>query len=38
MQKAGMKQDAILRDRKINKYTKELNDEIIYSITKEELK
>ena len=38
MQKAGMKQDAILRDRKMNKHTKELNDEIIYSITIEELK
>lgn len=38
MKKSGMKKDAILRDRKINKYTKELNDEIVYSITKEELK
>ncbi len=37
MQKAGMKKDAILRNRKINKETKERNDLIIYSIIKEEL-
>ena len=38
MKKAGMKMDAVLRDRKINKHTQELNDEIVYSITKEDLK
>lgn len=38
MQKAGMKKDAVLRDRRINKYTQKLNDEIVFSITKEELK
>ena len=38
MQKAGMVKEAILRDRKMNKYTKELNDLIVYSITKQELK
>ena len=37
MQKAGMKMDARLRDRRINKDTKEMNDLIIYSITKDEL-
>lgn len=34
MEKAGMKKEAVLKDRRINKYTKELNDLIIYSITK----
>lgn len=37
MQKAGMHKDAVLRDRVINNFTKERNDEIIYSITKNEL-
>jgi len=37
MEKAGMKRDAILRDRRINKDTKELNDLIVYSITKDDL-
>ena len=36
MEKAGMHRDAVLRDRRINKVTKERNDSIIYSITKEE--
>lgn len=34
MEKAGMKKEAVLKDRRINKHTKELNDLIIYSITK----
>ena len=38
MEKAGMKKDAVLRDRRINKDTKELNDLIFCSITKEEWK
>lgn len=37
MEKAGMHKDAVLRDRRINKYTHERNDSIIYSITKTEL-
>ena len=37
MQKAGMKQDGVLRDRRINKYTKERNDLIVYSIKRNEL-
>lgn len=37
MEKAGMHKDAILRDRRINKYTKEMNDLVTYSITKKEL-
>ena len=37
MEKAGMKKETILRNRKINKDTKERNDLVIYSITKEEL-
>lgn len=37
MQKAGMKLDAVLRNRRINKDTKEINDLVVYSITKEEL-
>ena len=37
MEKAGMKKDAILRARRINKYTKNINDLIMYSILKEEL-
>ena len=38
MAKAGMHLDAVLKNRRINKYTKERNDQIIYSITKEDLK
>lgn len=38
MQKAGMAKEATLRDRKMNKYTKELNDIIVYSITKDDIK
>ena len=34
MEKAGMKKEAVLKDRRINKYTKELNDLIIYSVSK----
>lgn len=37
MEKAGMKKEAILRDRAINQYTNEFDDEVIYSIIKEEL-
>ena len=37
MQKTGMIKDAILRDRRINKDTKEVNDLIVYSIKKDEL-
>ena len=37
MEKAGMKKDAVLRKRRINKITKQINDLIIYSIIKEEL-
>lgn len=37
MQKAGMKLDAVLRNRRINKDTKEINDLVIYSIVKSEL-
>ena len=37
MQKAGMKQDGVLRERRINKATKERNDSIFYSIKKDEL-
>lgn len=37
MAKAGMHKDAVLKNRRINKYTKERNDVIIYSIMKEEL-
>ncbi len=37
MEKAGMHKDAVLRDRRINKYTGERNDIVVYSITKEEL-
>ena len=36
MQKAGMKFDASLRLRKLNKFTKQLDDLIVYSITKSE--
>ena len=38
MQKSGMKKEAVLRKRKLNKYTKELDDLIVYSITKDEFK
>jgi RimJ/RimL family protein N-acetyltransferase len=37
MQKAGMRKDAVLRQRRINKYTNNINDLIVYSITREEL-
>lgn len=37
MEKAGMRKDGILRDRRINKITGEYNDVICYSITKDEL-
>lgn len=37
MEKAGMFKDAVLRDRRVNKYTGKRNDSIIYSITKDEL-
>lgn len=37
MEKAGMHKDAVLRDRRINKYTGERNDSVIYSIKKDEL-
>ncbi len=37
MEKAGMKKETILRSRRINKDTKNVNDQIIYSIMKEEL-
>ena len=38
MEKAGMKKDAVLRQRRINKVTKQINDLVVYSITKEDLK
>lgn len=37
MEKVGMKKDAVLRQRRINKITKQINDLIVYSMTKEEL-
>lgn len=37
MEKAGMHKDAVLRNRRINKYTGERNDLVVYSITKTEL-
>lgn len=37
MQKVGMKKESVLRSRRINKVTKERNDLIVYSITKDEL-
>ena len=37
MEKAGMKKDAVLRNRRINKITGQINDLIVYSIIKEEL-
>lgn len=37
MQKAGMKQETVLRARRINKVTKERNDLVVYSIIKDEL-
>lgn len=37
MEKAGMHLDAVLRSRRVNKYTKERNDMIVYSITADEL-
>ena len=38
MEKAGMKKEAILKNRKMNKYTKELNDLVFYSISKKDFK
>lgn len=38
MEKSGMYKDAVLRKRMINKVTNELDDLVIYSITKDELK
>lgn len=37
MEKAGMKKDAILRNRRINKITGQINDLVVYSIIKEEI-
>lgn len=37
MTKAGMHKEAVLKNRMINKFTKERNDLIIFSITKEDL-
>ena len=37
MQKSGMHKDAVLKNRRINKYTKEFNDLIVYSIDKNDL-
>ena len=37
MEKAGMHKDAVLPNRRINKHTKERNDIIVYSITKDDL-
>ncbi len=37
MEKSKMHKDAILRSRRINKYTGKRNDSIVYSITKEEI-
>ncbi len=37
MEKAGMKKDAVLRNRRINKITGQINDLVVYSIIKEEL-
>ena len=36
MEKVGMKKDAVLRQRRINKITKQINDLVVYSITKKE--
>lgn len=36
MQKAGMKKDAVLRQRSINKNLNKISDLVVYSITKEE--
>lgn len=38
MEKAGMKKDGILRERRINKIVKGYDDLVIYSLTKEDLK
>lgn len=38
MEKAGMKKEAILRKRRLNNRTKEIEDLVIYSITKDEYK
>ena len=37
MEKAGMHKEAVLRKRMLNKVTKDLDDVVIYSITKDEL-
>lgn len=37
MAKAGMIKETVLKDRRINKYTKELNDLVVYSITRNNL-
>lgn len=37
MEKCGMKKDAVLRQRRLNKYNGSYDDLIVYSITKEEL-
>lgn len=37
MENAGMKKEAILRQRRVNKQTKEVEDLAIYSITKDEI-
>ena len=34
MEKAGMKKEAVLKDRKMNKHTKKLNDLVVYSISR----
>ena len=38
MEKAGMHKEAVLRKRMINKVTNELDDIVVYSVTKDELK
>ena len=37
MEKAGMHKDAVLKKRRMNKYTKDLDDLVVYSISKDEL-
>lgn len=37
MEKAGMHKDAVLKNRRFNKHTKERNDSIIYSISKDDV-
>ena len=38
MKRSGMKMEAILKERMLNKYTNKLDDLIIYSITQKEYK